>query len=89
MTSTLMIFGAGINALAFFRINCAFSKSGYGDVEAECKHHDLAEQNLFKAKEKMEWAYKETTWFYQSKAAPNKWSKSINQQHWQGNDWVL
>lgn len=54
MTGTLMIFGAGINALAFFRINYAHSKNGYGDAEAECKHHDLVEQNLFKAKEKME-----------------------------------
>lgn len=48
----MIIFEAGINALAFFRINYAFSKSGHGDTEAECKQYDLSQEKLQKGKEK-------------------------------------
>ena len=42
----MMIFGARINALACFKTNYEFSKSGPGDTEAESKQHDLAEKKL-------------------------------------------
>ena len=39
-------FGGEVNALAFLRINYAFSKNGQGDADGESKRHDLAEKKL-------------------------------------------
>ena len=45
-------FGDGINTFAFVGTNCAYSKSGYNDAKVKHKWHDLAEENLQRAKDK-------------------------------------
>lgn len=45
-------FGDGINTFAFVGTNCAYSKSGYSDAKVKHKWHDLAEENLQRAKDK-------------------------------------
>ena len=49
----MLIFGAGINALAFVGTNYTFAKSGRGGTVAERKGNDLEEEKLQRAKDKL------------------------------------
>ena len=48
----ITILGAGSNALAFVGTNYTFSKSGCGAAVAVGKRHDLAEENLYRVRDK-------------------------------------